>query len=154
MEKITAKIAELNEFCRQMYGREFIVSIKMNARLTSTAGRAWLEQSMVEFSSKLYAENEAEFLAATVPHEFAHIVAYVIYGDKCHGSGWAAVMCDFGVEPERCHSYKVATRTPTKVYKYSCGCQIHEFTQQRQSWAAKGKVYKCRSCGNILKAIV
>ena len=40
MEKIIAKLGELKLQAREMYGRDFAFHVRMNGRLTSTAGRA------------------------------------------------------------------------------------------------------------------
>ena len=99
----------------------------------------------------MYAANEAEFLEDTVVHEFAHLVAYQVYGDLGHGAGWKMVMAKFGAIATRCHSYAVPKKATSKSYTFKCACMEHQFTPQRMAWVRKGKVYKCRHCGEILK---
>ena len=149
MERIVEKLGELKLLVREKYGYNVSFHVQMNGRLTSTAGRAHLATGLLEFSKKLYAENQEEFLADTVPHEFAHLAAFVVYGDTGHGEGWKRVMQELGCVANRCHSYQV-TKKSSKTYKYECSCQVHEFSPQRHAWAVKGKQYKCVKCGSHL----
>lgn len=150
MEQIKAKIAELQEIAMQVYGRAFPVQVKMNNRLSTTAGRAWLEQGLVEFSTKLYNENKESFLDDTVGHEFAHIVAFQVFQDKGHGAGWKSVVNSLGVGTKRCHSYQVAAKPSSSKHVYTCGCKEHVISPQRKVWMDKGKVYLCLACNKIL----
>lgn len=150
---IAEKIAELVGYAKQLYGKDFSdVRWSMNNRLTSTAGRAFLTERRMDFSTSLFEQNREKFVEDTVGHEFAHIVAYEIYGDKGHGIGWKAVMQDMGIESQRCHTYATQKRT-SKKYIYSCGCQNHEVSPQRRSWINRGKIYKCVKCGNIINFV-
>ena len=74
-----------------------------NNRLKTLAGRAWLERQFVELSTELTLEHPIEQLEETLPHEFAHLVAYVVYNDKGHQTGWKTVMRSIGKNPNRCH---------------------------------------------------
>jgi SprT protein len=151
MEKISEKLNELIEACNaQFRGFNFSdVKFSMNGRLTSTAGRAFLQEGRLEFSKTLYTQNVEAFLNDTVPHELAHIVAFRVFGDKGHGVHWKHVMNFLGFEPTRCHSYAVQKRSTAKVYKYVCKCEgkTHEVSAQRQAWINKGKMYQCTTCG-------
>lgn len=90
--------------------------VEMNARLTSTAGRAWINTGnpkfkphpveKMDFSCFLLQNNWADFLAQTVPHECAHFIAFRVYGDENHGKGFKYVMQELGCRVERCHSYQ------------------------------------------------
>lgn len=153
MEKILSKIADLQETCQQVFGRTFEVSVHMNNRLTSTAGRAFYETGRLEFSTKLYAANEEQFLLDTVVHEFAHVVSWELFATRGHDANWKSVMNTLGATPSRCHSYAVQKRE-TKTYAYQCACRVHQFTPQRRAWAKKGKTYICIHCAKQLKEIV
>jgi SprT protein len=154
MEKISEKLNELIEACNAKFqGFSFNdVKFSMNGRLTSTAGRAFLEEGRLEFSKVLYAQNEEQFLNDTVPHELAHIVAYRVFGDRGHGVHWKQVMNFLGFEATRCHSYAVQRRSSAKQYSYGCACEgkTHEVSAQRQAWINKGKRYACNTCGALL----
>jgi SprT protein len=153
MEKIVQKLNEMQVVARTIYGRTFDFHVVMNGRLTTTAGRAFLESGKLEFSPSLYAANQEDFIADTVVHEFAHLVAYQLAGDKGHGQAWKQVMIAFGVNPTRCHSYEVPKRAKSNTTQFKCACMTHEFTPQRMAWVRKGKVYKCKHCAEILKEV-
>lgn len=89
-------------------------TIEMNARLTSTAGRAFMLTAknridcptMIEkmdFSYYLMVNNHDEFISQIIPHECAHFIAMRIYGDENHGKGFYYVMQELGCRPEHCH---------------------------------------------------
>ena len=151
MEKIKAKVAELIAIYNAQYPDfDFSdITVKMNGRLTSTAGRAWLSDAVVEFSTSLYAANSEAFLADTVPHEVAHIVAFRAFGSRGHDNFWKAVAAVTS-NTSRCHTYQVNKKAPGKTYEWKCACQSHFFSPQRQAWANKGKTYKCKKCNQIL----
>jgi SprT protein len=154
MEKISEKLNKLIEACNaQFRGFSFNdVKFSMNGRLTSTAGRAFLEEGRLEFSKVLYIQNVEKFLEDTVPHELAHIVAFRVFGDKGHGVHWKHIMNFLGYDANRCHNYAVQRRSSAKTYSYTCGCKdkIHEVSAQRQAWINKGKRYCCEKCGILI----
>lgn len=81
-------------------------TVKINARLKTTAGLAYGTQHRVEFSAELMWEHTDHFICDTIPHEVAHIVADLQYvGCKAHGAEWRTVMKFLsGIEPQRCHN--------------------------------------------------
>jgi len=81
-------------------------AVKINGRLKTTAGLAYGEAHRVEFSAELMWEHTENFVADTIPHEVAHIVADLQYpGCKAHGAEWRAVMKFLsGKEPSRLHN--------------------------------------------------
>lgn len=84
-------------------------TIKMNARLTSTAGRAWLEDNYIDLSCYLMERYPAEFRDDTIPHELCHHIAYRLYSDKGHGPAWKNTMRVMGLKDERLH--KMVTKS-------------------------------------------
>lgn len=84
-----------------------VPEVKINARLKTTAVRAWYEKHMVEFSAELMWEHTAHFVKDTIPHEVAHIVADIRFPNEKsrHGQEWRDTMFVLsGVEPKRLHS--------------------------------------------------
>lgn len=95
--------------------------VKMNARLTATAGFAYMLTAnnktvrppiieRVEYSCFLMLHNWDDFLKQTVPHECAHFIALRVYGDENHGKGFKYVMQKLGCRVERCHPYKTKSQ--------------------------------------------
>lgn len=78
-------------------------SFKLNNRLKTTAGRAWLNQYMIDLSVELFDEHTQYFADDTIPHELAHIAAFKVYGDPGHGIGWYTVLKSAGINTNRLH---------------------------------------------------
>lgn len=81
-----------------------IPEVKLNKRLTSTAGRAFLERDYIDLSVYLLGRNTDTFKKEIIPHELCHMIAWRVYGDKGHGKAWYAVMKHLGVNGKRCHN--------------------------------------------------
>jgi predicted SprT family Zn-dependent metalloprotease len=78
-------------------------SVTINNRLKTTAGRAWLADHRLDFSAELMWQHTQEFVEQIIPHEVAHIIAYVVYSDEGHGKVWKFVMRALGKPADRCH---------------------------------------------------
>lgn len=83
---------------------EKMPEIKMNSRLTATAGRAWLKSDFIDLSCYLMEKYPDYFENDTIPHELCHFIAYRVFGDKGHGPQWKFVMMELGLIPNRLHS--------------------------------------------------
>jgi SprT protein len=109
-------------------------------------GRVW----QVRYNSVLLAREPDAFLAQTVPHECAHLVAFALFGRgiRPHGPEWQGVMRHFGAEPRRCHSFAaddLRTRH-LRRFDYHCACRTHQLTSTRHHRAQAGQTYYCVAC--------
>jgi SprT protein len=81
----------------------------------------------ININPVLLNENMEYIINQTVPHEVAHLVAYLIYGKQAlgHGYEWRSVMSVFGLEAIRCHRLDTTTikknRNRTR-FNYTCKC--------------------------------
>lgn len=111
----------------------------------------------IRYNSSLLERHPEEFLARTVPHETAHVVAFNLFGPRVqpHGLEWRAIMGLFGASPERCHSYDVQGLQTRQLrrYQYRCDCRTHELTSIRHNRVKSGQVYHCRQCGRPLERV-
>lgn len=75
----------------------------------SHAGQAWRSSSTIELNLAYYPKYKVEMLTQILGHEFCHILAPLIYGDKGHGhtTQWKAVMKEMGFRPETYHTMEV-----------------------------------------------
>lgn len=78
--------------------------VKLNNRLKTTAGRAFYEHYYIDLSTELFWEYTERFLCDTIPHELAHIVAYIVHGDTGHGRGWYSVVKTMNIDTTRLHN--------------------------------------------------
>jgi SprT protein len=129
------------------------VEIRFDLRGTS-AGQARVcgkTLALIRYNPTLLGRHPAEFIAETVPHEVAHVVAFAEHGARIrpHGAEWQGIMRYFGVAPTRCHGYDVS-RLRTRALRrflYRCDCGTHEISSIRHNRIrTRGVVYLCRRC--------
>jgi len=123
-----------------------------------TAGRAttsrdyegFVSYIILNFNMVLLRENIETFLGRTVPHECAHSIAGLIFGNvKSHGDIWKLVMKNIlGVKPSRTHDYDV---TNARVYnktkfEWKCSCRSHIVGPVKHKKMMRNTTYFCKSC--------
>lgn len=123
---------------------------------TETSNR----HNCIELNARLLAQHPEE-IKPTFVHEFAHIVAPLIYGRRGlnHQEGWQEVMRAFGYPPERTHNLDVSAlqRKHATVAIAVCGCKgfEHEIKARRYEKMRRGKAkYKCLKCHEQLRLVI
>lgn len=73
----------------------------------TTAGQAYPGKNHIRLNGQLLNENIDDFIEQTVGHEWAHLAAANLHGQKIrsHGPEWKRVMQRLGLDPARCHTY-------------------------------------------------
>lgn len=101
----------------------------------------------------LMQENEDEFMRETIPHEVAHIFQMHINDrSPSHGTLWKRLMRQFGIKPQRCHSYDTTkSGRNTKTYLYMCACRPHRLSNLIHNRIVKGQKRSCKRCKRVLK---
>lgn len=86
--------------------QENVPVVKLNNRLKTTAGRAFLDNDpqSIDLSTELFWEHTEQMVRDTIPHELAHLVAYTIFGDEGHGTGWKSVVHRMDIPTTRLHN--------------------------------------------------
>ena len=119
---------------------------KAAGQLRQAPGRVW----QVRYNAALVTRNPEEFLAQTVPHECAHLVAYALFGRgiRPHGEEWQGIMRHFGAEPTRCHNFTVEDLSARRLrrFEYHCACRSHQLTSTRHHRVLAGRTYYCVAC--------
>lgn len=117
------------------------------------AGLALPQQWTIRLNNVLLQQHGAEFVADTVPHELAHLVAYAQHGPRIrpHGREWAHLMALLGCAPSVCHNYAVQPARKIARHAYYCVCQRHALSSIRHARVLKGQRYQCRHCGQTLR---
>lgn len=119
------------------------------------AGQANYRKNRLRFNRDLLEKYTHEFVHQTVPHEFAHLVAYRKFGTKIkpHGMEWKSVMLAFGVEPTRTHGFKAVSSRRLKRFAYRCACpdSAYELTSIRHNRVQRGGLYLCKKCQSPLQ---
>lgn len=101
---------------KKVYGDKIgaLPPVKLNARLTSTAGRAWLQEGFIDLSCYLMSNNPEEFAKNTIPHELCHMIAWRLYQDKGHGKPWKHTMMTMGLPPDTYHTMETLAMAKAK----------------------------------------
>ena len=150
---VANKLAELNVRSEALFGVriEPVISFDLKGQ---AAGQANYRENKIRFNRQLLEKYTPEFVDQTVPHEFAHLVAYQKFGRRIrpHGMEWKRVMEAFGVDPARTHSFDVAPTRRLKRFHYRCHCpgSDYQLSSIRHNRVQRGGIYLCRKCGCAL----
>lgn len=119
----------LTEWCREkashlgLHELSRRVSVSWNARMQTTAGRAWWPDRLIELNPKLK-EISQEEVWRTLRHELAHLVAYERAGRRRiepHGPEWKAACAELGIPGEApFHSLPFKRKRMKRNFAYIC----------------------------------
>jgi SprT protein len=128
--------------------------IVVKEEMRTTAGTAYYKANTIHLNKKLFTENINTF-NQTIGHEVAHLINYEVYGKRGHGPTWKNVMIMMGLEPRRCHSYKVERRSHKPVAYGKCECRADiPIKTRRYNKILRGAKYKCTGCNSELQVSV
>jgi SprT protein len=139
----------------------------------TTAGTANYIHNHITFNGALLMLHIEDFMARTVPHEYAHIVCNYVYPDayktqrivgtrkwtkrELHGPRFQEIMAVMGITGEdasRCHSYDTTTTAkPKSKYEYRCvTCdQLYLIASKIHNEIASGNPRRRRcQCGSAI----
>lgn len=157
--ELQKKILQRCEDCYQIAENKLKQSFprpEINFKLKGkSAGVAHLQTNKIRFNPILLLENQTAFFNEVVPHEIAHLLAYLLYGRvKPHGREWQGLMFNlFNVKPKTTHNFDVSS-LKTRTFSYTCDCGIIELSLHRHNKVIRGKTkYSCRKCKGILKPL-
>lgn len=123
-----------------------------------TAGVAYLERWEIRLNPILLVENREEFIQEVIPHEYAHLLVFALFGKvQPHGKEWQMMMTQvMGLPANRTHQFNT-DNSVTRQYQrftYRCECKDHALTTIRHNRIQGGKAqYHCKSCGSALTYI-
>lgn len=99
------------------------VRVRWNARMQTTAGRAWWPDRLIELNPKLKSLAPEE-MWRTLRHELAHLIAYERAGRRrieAHGVEWRQACADLGIPHEQpYHNLPFKRRRMKRNYAYTC----------------------------------
>ena len=147
---IINRFREVRTIASEFYGFDFS-TIKVNIHWDLTGQTAAYfcpkdnEPSCFRINLALAEDNLEDYLADTIPHEYAHFIVWEYLKDKncVHGSSWQGVMekC-FNLNPTRCHNYDLSKVVEIHIWNCpTCGKE-HKLTKKhhndlilnRKSW--------------------
>ncbi len=99
------------------------VRVSWNARMQTTAGRAWWPDRLIELNPKLK-DLPPEEMWRTLRHELAHLVAYERAGRRrieVHGAEWRAACAELGIPNEQpFHNLPFKRKRMRRNFAYVC----------------------------------
>ncbi len=110
----------------------------------------------IRYNFLLLSQNSERFLAQTVPHEVAHIIAIAAFGTSArgHGKAWKHVMASFGiVDSSRCHSFDTSNSGGRRQrrFAYVCDCREHAIATVTHNRIQRGQLRHCNICKTNLR---
>lgn len=150
--EVTQSIKRFLLMAEKNYGKIYSmpsVSYDLNSTVGGTADYTLWH---IQVNTRMLVENKDDYLINTIGHEVAHLITFDNHGKrtKGHGKEWADTMAIFGLEPERCHSYKTYSK-PRKLLKrflYVCKCnRVYRLTITRRRQIERGVKVYCPPCG-------
>lgn len=97
-------------------------TVKFNNRLKTTAGRMYVQERICELSPEIMEYNLEGFVKEIIPHELIHQVDWDINGKTWdlnripwHGTTWKQIMVEFGLSPNRLHSFENPAQAKRKA---------------------------------------
>lgn len=127
------------------------------------AGIANIHKWQIRINPVLLNENIEEMISQTIGHEIAHLVAFSLWPPakgrkkeytRPHGIYWQMVMKEFGLEPDRTHTFNITnSRCYTKkTYEYSCKCRKNiSISSVKHNRINRGYVYVCTRCKSHIR---
>lgn len=124
------------------------VVVRWNARLRTTAGRAYRSNAVVELNPHLVHISQEE-IDRTLRHELAHLVAAHRAGRRripAHGRDWRRACSELGIPGEsRCHDLPFQRRTQRKKFVYVCPSCDHRLLRVRRIKRAAACYHCCQT---------
>lgn len=121
------------------------VIVVWNARMRTTAGRAFWPEGKIELNP-LLKDVAPEEVRGTLLHELAHLVAYARAGRRriaAHGEEWRQACSDLGIPGESAtHTLPLPGRKMAKKWRYACRACGEGFDRVRKMKRYAG----CYSC--------
>jgi predicted SprT family Zn-dependent metalloprotease len=123
------------------------LAVRWNAKMRSSAGRAFPDKMLVELNPRLVAFGEGE-IANTFLHELAHLLAHLRAGRRripAHGSEWKRACADLGIPGEAaCHRLPLPRRQVSRRHVYRCPACGSEIRRARPFRTAVACIGCCR----------
>jgi len=153
-QQVTERTADVLRQAGEIYQRQFS-SVAVAFDLKGKAAGMYCvrgRKRWIRYNPFIFAKYFTDNLETTVPHEVAHYVIDLLYGQsnvRPHGKEWSSLMLSLGVEPERTCEYDL-DGIPVRVYRlfdYVCDCSRHQLSSRRHNRVERGQMqYFCKLC--------
>lgn len=149
MDKFTSIVRDCLTKAFKMYGIELSIncvdiSYDVTGYVAGKATRLSLIQYKLRFNLEAIDKHWDEMVNNTVPHEVAHIVAWLcpLLRAKGHDAKWSRICRSLGGTGSRTHSYDISSAR--KEYLYIVNNVEYKLTSIRHKRVMTGNVYTCQ----------
>ena len=154
LDKVEESFKKAESFYNQPIPRPKNIIFKRNG---TTAGYSCYGRKELMFQLDFAEHNQEDFINQVVPHEVAHWVDDVVYGNKyingrrqVHGPRWKYIMrAVYKLNPDRCHNYDTSVTITKKQarHEYTCGCRTFNLSTTLHNKIQSGKQKRhCLRC--------
>ena len=136
------------------------VNIAYDINSARLGGQANYSKNLIRINPVFLNTYTDDYIENTVGHEAAHLIARAKYGRmiSAHGPEWKRTMRELGLQPDRCHSYKVPDaikqNVGKQVRKHECTCdrcgEKFQVGPKVRSKLERGYTYKHNRCGGTI----
>ncbi|MAD58474.1 MAG: metallopeptidase (SprT family) [Porticoccus sp.] len=114
---------------------------------------------VIRYNPWIFAKYYEENFIKTVPHEAAHYLARMIYGDKLrpHGLEWKVIMRYFGADTAVSADFDMngIPIRKSRKYKYYCNCMTYQLGIRRHNRYLNNETnYYCNICRSKLNFLM
>ncbi len=158
--QLVSKVMECKTKAEDYYGVE--IPVPKVSYMTGACGGMMVTDLLsneheLRINTVLAEDNLEEYLTNVIPHEMAHLVTHVIYGNvQSHGREWKGVMSGcYGLRPSRTHNMDVSkVKRTTRKHRYMCGCREHMISTVMHNKISRGQTTRmCRHCRMIIQYV-
>jgi predicted SprT family Zn-dependent metalloprotease len=124
------------------------VDLYFRTDMFKVAGLAYRRQVRIDLNAQMFIANEEEFMARTIPHEFAHLVNFILNpkAKQAHGPEFRSILATMGASHKRGHAYDWSVATPGQSYKYACACAEVRYLGRIVHKRLQSEPRTCPSC--------
>lgn len=152
-KQIIARVDACLEMARVHYGLE-LPRLECRFDLRGRAAGMFCTRGKLRyfrFNKRMLEANINEFINQVAPHEVAHYVTRMKWGERpaSHGPEWKSVMREcYKLTPDRCHEMDTGASAP---HVYSCPCKIEfRLSTRMHNGIERGRNRFCKKCKTTL----
>jgi SprT protein len=143
-DEIERVLNELKVKAKEKFNVDMEVTLSFDLKGV-VAGRARYSTNTITLNKEMVKRVGFDMIHDTLPHEFGHLLAHKIYGNRIqnHGNEWRHVGYVLGYEFHTKHEFEVVPcRKISNHYVLPCGCEFNIGSIQHDR-IQNGKIYRC-----------
>lgn len=159
VKRVREFVPELCELGAQRLDLSPVPVIPVSFDIRGPAGHAIYRPPSVSFNLPMLFQEKQDFIDRTVPHEVAHCLAYLKFGDlgRGHGDIWRYVLQTIGgTDLTRCHQFDTshysAGRKRQRRWPANCDCgAVRSVSTTIRNKMLRGQRRFCNTCKSTVQ---